>query len=87
MQVTSQDRGRAKKLRWSALIAAAMILSGCETLEKVFTSEPGGITAGYDEDSTIGQELIDLHKAFEAGLMSEDEYQKARRDILWRYDE
>lgn len=35
-----------------------------------------------NNQSTMGQELIDLKKAYDEGLITEKEYNKARRQIL-----
>lgn len=34
----------------------------------------------------MGQELTDLKKAYDAGIISEKEYEKSKKDILNRYD-
>lgn len=39
-----------------------------------------------NRSTTVGQELIDLQKAFDQGLISEREYQRTRRQILRRAD-
>ncbi len=36
--------------------------------------------------TTVGQELIDLQRAYEQGLLDENEYRKQRRRILRRRD-
>jgi hypothetical protein len=36
--------------------------------------------------TTLGQELIDLDTAYKKGLITEKEYQKAKKDILRRYE-
>jgi hypothetical protein len=36
--------------------------------------------------TTVGQELIDLQRAYDQGLMSEREYDRARKRILRRSD-
>lgn len=36
---------------------------------------------------TMGQELRDLKAAYDDGLISEREYERARKDILDRYDD
>ena len=37
--------------------------------------------------TTMGQELQDLNKAYEDGLITESQYEKAKKDILERYQE
>ena len=37
--------------------------------------------------TTMGQELMDLDASYKKGLLSEDEYKKAREKIMERYDQ
>jgi hypothetical protein len=37
--------------------------------------------------TTIGQELLDLDRALDRGLITEREYERAKEDILRRYEE
>lgn len=39
-----------------------------------------------NRSTTVGQELIDLQRAYDQGLISEREYERARRRILKRAD-
>jgi len=55
-----------------AAIIAAALAAGCGG-EKV---EHRGTTA------TTGKQLMDLQKAYEAGVISKDEYEQARKRIL-----
>lgn len=64
-----------------ALISSLSLLGACSTWD-AWTEAP----ANYRE-GTIGQELIDLAKARDEGIITEAEYELAKRDILWRYEE
>lgn len=65
------------------LIVTAILLGGC-----VFA--PGGgdwDDDDYDDDRvrpTIGQELLDLDRAHDAGVISDTEYENAKERILDR---
>lgn len=43
-------------------------------------------TTSNIKTTTTGQELMDLKKAYEAGAINADEYQKQREEILERAD-
>lgn len=66
-----------KKLCISLLagVAAMTLLAGCET-------HLGGGTTNKVEQPTLGQQLIDLHRAEEAGAISEQEYQTQKAKLL-----
>ena len=36
--------------------------------------------------TTMGQELLDLDKAYQDGIISKDQYEKSKKQILKRYD-
>jgi hypothetical protein len=55
-------------------LAALPLLGGCISSSKV-TSTPG---------VTIGQQLIDLDKAYSQGVITKEEYDKLRKEILKR---
>ena len=40
----------------------------------------------YTTTTTLGQELTDLKKAHDDGVINDEEYQAARKKILNRYD-
>ena len=42
--------------------------------------------SNINRSTTVGQELIDLQRAYDQGLISEREYERARRRILKRAD-
>jgi len=54
---------------------ALTLLTGCET-------HLGGGTTNRIEQPTVGQQLIDLQKAKEAGAISDTEYQAQKAKLL-----
>lgn len=60
-----------------SLLAAGMLvsgLSGCAMLNR--------IDLEYHRTTTIGQELMDLQKAKERGVISDEEYFNTKKEIL-----
>lgn len=66
--------------KWAVLILSAVILgglfSGCSW------SIGGGKGRTATTQATRGQELIDLKKARDQGVITEEEYQAQRKEIL-----
>ena len=46
----------------------------------------GGSSQTTVSTKTLGEELTDLKQAYDAGAISEKEYEKAREEILERYE-
>jgi hypothetical protein len=65
---------------------------GCAVICAVLTlSLPacggGGAKTNVNASSTtMGQELIDLNTSYEQGLISASQYNRAKKDILRKYD-
>ena len=59
------------------LLAGAFALSGCVL---AIGNEPAPIPAKHG--ATLGQELMDLQKARDAGVITETEYQAQREKLL-----
>jgi hypothetical protein len=57
-------------------ISALTLLSGCLNLEL------GGGSTTRSQPPTVGQQLIDLQKAKDAGAISEPEFQAQRSKLL-----
>lgn len=53
------------------LVTITLSLTGC-----------GGTTTKVTNTETQGQQLIDLKEAYDKGVISEDEYEDAREEIL-----
>ena len=61
----------------ASLIFIGFTLGGC-----------GGSTTKVTqgEQTTLGQQLIDLDKAYKQGIITEKEYEKTKKDLLKRYE-
>jgi ABC-type glycerol-3-phosphate transport system substrate-binding protein len=59
----------------AALMVATAMVSGCG----------GGGASVQASTTTMGQELSDLKKAYDEGIISKKEYDKSRERILKRY--
>lgn len=59
-------------MRVVAAIAVLALLSGCLSVD----------SDDIEHTPTTGQQLIDLARAHEQGLISEQEYERERREIL-----
>ena len=57
-------------------LSAAVLCSGCLALQL------GGGTTNKGENPTVGQQLIDLQKAKDAGIITEAEYQTQKAKVL-----
>jgi hypothetical protein len=64
---------------WLGAVAAlALLLSGCAL--------GNSATVSLTRSTTIGQELIDLKKAFDEGVISDSDYAQAKQAILRQAD-
>lgn len=61
----------------SATLAAILLLNGC--------GGGGAEVKSTVTTTTMGQELQDLEESYKKGLLTEDEYKRARKAILKRY--
>ncbi|RLA35781.1 MAG: hypothetical protein DRR03_05210 [Gammaproteobacteria bacterium] len=65
-----------KTLATAAIISVTLALGGC--------GGGGAKTEVRAETTTTGQQLLDLKKAYEAGALTEKEYESEREKILDR---
>lgn len=63
------------RLALAAVLLLTVALAGCG----------GGDSSIKASSTTIGQELMDLDASYQKGLISEKEYEKAKKSILERY--
>jgi hypothetical protein len=56
------------------VMALALGASGCALFNRG--------TMHYSRTTTVGRELVDLKDALDKGVVTEDEYAKAKKDIL-----
>lgn len=63
-------------LNFTMAATAAILLSGCAG------AAFNRIDVTANRHITIGQELIDLQKAHEAGIINDTEYARAKQDVL-----
>jgi len=59
-----------------ALALATVLIAGCG----------GGDSSVQASTTTVGQELTDLKKAYDEGIITEKEYEESKERILERYD-
>ena len=68
-----------KATRWygvAGLFLAMLLTAGCG----------GGDSSVQASTTTMGQELTDLKKAYDDGIISEKEYERSKERILKRYN-
>ncbi|GAA5315602.1 MAG: hypothetical protein AseanaTS_08070 [Candidatus Pelagadaptatus aseana] len=63
-----------KHIILAAIIAATPLLTACG----------GGDSNIQTHSNTQGQELMDLKTAYDSGILTEKEYEKAKKEILKR---
>jgi hypothetical protein len=57
-----------------AILAAPLFLAGCVSSSKVNNAPTQG----------VGQQLLDLEKAYKEGIITEDQYNKMKKEIINR---
>ena len=67
---------KSTSLSFTALALAAALVAGCG----------GGDSTVQASTTTVGQELTDLKKAYDDGIVTEKEYQESKEKILERYE-
>ena len=64
------------------LLAALVISWGLTGCWNINAKAPESITVGTGHYPTLGQELTDLKKALDQGLITEPEYQRAKAKLI-----
>ena len=62
----------------TAALLAALLAVGC--------GGGGTDVKQTTNTTTMGQELMDLNSSYEKGIIDEDEYKKAKKQIMKRYN-
>ena len=70
---------RITKLTVVAVVIFTIVMGG------LFVGCGGGGASVQQSSTTLGQELTDLQTAYEKGIITEKEYNKARKEILKKY--
>jgi hypothetical protein len=66
-----------KILAFGLAVLTAVTVAGCGiSKDKEVKSEPSTVT------TTLGQELLDLDKAYKDGIITEKEYEKAKKALI-----
>ena len=66
-------------------IAATLLLSGCLGLHFGGGTKTTMQTRSQTYDVTLGQQLIDLQKAYDAGIITEPEFKAQKKKLLRHY--
>lgn len=67
-----------KVLNFGAVFLTVLLLQSCIIVDR----ETNGPHGSGSQGTTIGEELKDLDEAYEAGRLSQQEYQRLRNRIL-----
>ncbi|MDR0780244.1 MAG: SHOCT domain-containing protein [Pseudomonadales bacterium] len=59
-----------------------LLLLGTLTLGGCIFAPDGGNGLKWERDNTLGQELIDLDRAHQSGVISDDEYARLKARLL-----
>lgn len=70
---------RFTKVSVIALVILTIVMGG------LFVGCGGGGAQVQQSSTTLGQELTDLQTAYEKGIITQKEYEKARNKILKKY--
>jgi PBP1b-binding outer membrane lipoprotein LpoB len=69
----------------SAAISTALLLSGCLGLHFGGGTKTSVQNKSQTYNVTLGQQLIDLQKAYQAGIITESEYNAQKKKLLRHY--
>ena len=75
-----EERGmRLARLSVVAVVVLTILMGG------LFVGCGGGGAELKQSNTTMGQQLIDLQSAYDRGIITEREYEKAKKEILSQY--
>jgi len=66
----------------SSLVLLAALLAGC--CGGGGKPEPASVPVAPAAGATVGQQLIELQKAYQSGAITEDEYKKLKQEAIER---
>lgn len=69
------------------LVLRRCVICALLTLTLAACGGGGAKTNVNASSTTMGQELMDLNASYEQGLISAQEYKRAKKDILRKYDD
>ncbi len=70
---------RLTKLSVVAVLIFTIVMGG------VFVGCSGGGATVQQSNTTLGQELTDLQEAYEKGIITQREYERAKKELLKKY--
>jgi hypothetical protein len=73
-----EEKMRTLKVSVISLVICSVLMGG------LFAGCGGGGAHVQQTDQTIGKELLDLQQAYEKGIITEKEYNRAKKEILDR---
>jgi hypothetical protein len=69
----------------SARLTVVVLLIFTIVMGGVFAGCGGGGASVKQSNTTLGQELTDLQAAYDKGIITEKEYERAKKEILKKY--
>jgi hypothetical protein len=81
-KIQQEEEERVMK-SWKVCVVALVIFT--VVMGGLFVGCGGGGASVQTSSTTLGQELTDLDAAYEKGLMTEKEYNTARKKIMKKY--
>jgi hypothetical protein len=59
----------------SAVLGASLVATGCSSSKTTSNTS-----------ATVGQQLIDLDRAYKDGVITKDQYEKMKKELIRKYD-
>jgi uncharacterized membrane protein len=73
-----------RKMRFTKLAVVTVVIFTI-VMGGLFVGCGGGGARVQHSSTTLGQELTDLQEAYEKGIITEKEYNKAKKEIMKKY--